>query len=188
MKRIMIVGGPGSGKSTMARWVGEQTGLPVQHMDHIHWMPDWIERPRADRLEMIRLVEESERWIIGGGISERYAERLARADFLVWLDLPVSVRLWRDAAQLGHKGADIRCGPFHLCTFGSRGVMAQASAVTMRLLRPYGTVNKPATTIGADVEQNCLDAVCAERALITTDAGICAVWRQVAVTHLTVWS
>lgn len=95
MKRIMIVGCPGSGKSTMARWVGEQTGLPVQHMDHIHWMPDWIERPRADRLEMIRLVEESDRWIIEGGISERYAERLARADLLVWLDLPVSVRLWR---------------------------------------------------------------------------------------------
>lgn len=95
MKRIMIVGCPGSGKSTMARWVGEKTGLPVQHMDHIHWMPDWIERPRADRLEMIRLVEESDRWIIEGGISERYAERLARADLLVWLDLPVSVRLWR---------------------------------------------------------------------------------------------
>ena len=95
MKRIMIVGGPGSGKSTMARWLGEQTGLPVQHMDHIHWMPNWVERPQADRLQIIRAVEESDRWIIEGGISVRYTERLERADLLVWLDLPVSVRLWR---------------------------------------------------------------------------------------------
>lgn len=93
MKRIMIVGGPGSGKSTMARWLGEQTGLPVQHMDHIHWMPNWVERPQADRLQMIRAVEESDRWIIEGGISVRYKERLARADLLVWLDLPVTLRL-----------------------------------------------------------------------------------------------
>lgn len=95
MIRKMIVGGPGSGKSTMARWIGKQTGLPVQHMDHIHWMPNWVERPRADRLEMIRLVEGRDHWVIECGISERYAERLARADLLLWLDLPVVARLWR---------------------------------------------------------------------------------------------
>ncbi len=95
MKRIMIVGGPGSGKSTLARWLGERTGLPVRHMDQIHWMSDWVERPQLEKIELIRAVEESEEWIIEGGISKRYAARLARADMLVWLDLPVSLRLWR---------------------------------------------------------------------------------------------
>lgn len=95
MKRVMIVGAPGSGKSTMARWVGAQTDLPVQHMDHIHWMSGWVERPHVDRVEMIRSVEESDRWVIEGGISKRYAARLARADILIWLDLPVTLRLWR---------------------------------------------------------------------------------------------
>lgn len=39
MERIMVIGGAGSGKSTMARWLSAQTGLPVRHLDHVHWMP-----------------------------------------------------------------------------------------------------------------------------------------------------
>ncbi|MEP1768683.1 MAG: hypothetical protein ABJJ53_18845 [Sulfitobacter sp.] len=67
MQRVMIVGGPGSGKSTMAGWMGRQTGLPVQHMDHIHWMEGWVEHPTETRLAMIATVEESDAWIIEGG-------------------------------------------------------------------------------------------------------------------------
>lgn len=36
MKRVMIVGQPGAGKSTLARQLGERTGLPVVHIDTIH--------------------------------------------------------------------------------------------------------------------------------------------------------
>ena len=45
MKRVMIVGQPGAGKSTIARQIGQRTGLPVVHIDKIHWMPGWVERP-----------------------------------------------------------------------------------------------------------------------------------------------
>jgi adenylate kinase family enzyme len=91
----MILGGPGSGKSTMARWMSEQTGLPVRHLDHVHWMPHWTPRPSAQRLAMVRAYEQEERWIIEGGLSETHPSRMARADVLVWIDLPVSLRLWR---------------------------------------------------------------------------------------------
>lgn len=57
MKRIMIVGGPGSGKSTLARCLGSQTGLPVQHMDHIHWQSGWVERTTEAKVIMIQDVE-----------------------------------------------------------------------------------------------------------------------------------
>jgi adenylate kinase family enzyme len=95
MQRVMIVGGPGSGKSTMARWIGAQTGLPVQHMDHIHWLPNWVERTTEEKLPLIIAVEATDRWIIEGGVSSRYSARLERADMLIWLDLPVGLRLWR---------------------------------------------------------------------------------------------
>lgn len=95
MKRIMIVGGPGSGKSTLARWMGGQTGLPVQHMDLIHWRAGWVERSQDEKLELISAVEAHDHWIIEGGISKRYAQRLERADVLIWLNLPIGVRLWR---------------------------------------------------------------------------------------------
>lgn len=63
MKRVMIVGGPGSGKSTLARQLGAITGLPVFHMDHIHWKPHWVERDRADKDLMTRVVHAKDSWI-----------------------------------------------------------------------------------------------------------------------------
>lgn len=44
---------------------------------------------------MVRGFEQQERWIIEGGISTTYPTRMARAELLVWLDMPVSLRLWR---------------------------------------------------------------------------------------------
>ncbi|MEM6305500.1 MAG: DNA topology modulation protein FlaR [Pseudomonadota bacterium] len=95
MKRVMIVGGPGSGKSTLARWLGGQTGLPVHHMDHIHWLGNWVERSKSEKLAMAATIEAQERWIFEGSLTATYDNRAARADTLIWLDLPVGLRLWR---------------------------------------------------------------------------------------------
>ena len=95
----MIVGAPGSGKSTLARALGERTGLPVRHVDHVHYAPGWVERPRDEKLAMIRRIEAEERWIIEGGLSETWPERVARADALVWLDRSVGLRLLRVARR-----------------------------------------------------------------------------------------
>ncbi|MEP1586581.1 MAG: AAA family ATPase [Tateyamaria sp.] len=114
MQRVMIVGGSGSGKSTLARALGTCTGLPVHHMDHIHWMPGWQARPRDQRREMALEVERDDRWIFEGGFSTTYAHRLSRADMLIWLDLPVALRIWRVTARLvrywGQQRADMAEG------------------------------------------------------------------------------
>ena len=91
----MIVGGPGSGKSTLARELGRRTGLPVRHMDLIHYRPGWVERPKDEKDRLTREVHAEDAWIFEGGHSRTYDERAARADTLVWLDLPVGLRLWR---------------------------------------------------------------------------------------------
>ena len=95
MKRVMIVGQPGSGKSTLARALGEVTGLPVFHMDMIHWKPGWVERPLAEKIPMANEIESGRRWIFEGGLSATYENRLARADTLVVLDVPLWRRSWR---------------------------------------------------------------------------------------------
>jgi adenylate kinase family enzyme len=95
MQRIMIVGQPGSGKSTLAQALGARTGLPVVHIDHIHWLPGWVERSRDEKTRLCREVEARESWIFEGGHSVTWDSRLARADLLIWLDLPVAVRFWR---------------------------------------------------------------------------------------------
>ena len=91
----MVVGAPGSGKSTLARAIGARTGLPVHHMDLIHWRPGWVERSKDEKIRMARTVEGSDAWIFEGGLSATYETRAARADLIVWLDLPVGLRLWR---------------------------------------------------------------------------------------------
>ncbi len=100
MQRVMITGGPGSGKSTLARILGEQTGLPVHHMDQIHWQPGWVQREMVDRIRMCNDIENDDTWIFEGGFSTTYDHRAARADTLIWLDLPVVLRFWRVLRRL----------------------------------------------------------------------------------------
>jgi len=91
----MIVGQPGSGKSTLAQTLGEHTGLPVIHIDKIHWQAGWVERSKSEKTRLCRETEKEERWIFEGGHSITWASRLSRADILIWLDRPVGLRLWR---------------------------------------------------------------------------------------------
>jgi adenylate kinase family enzyme len=95
IRRIMIVGQPGSGKSTLARSLGRITGLPVVHIDHIHWQAGWIERSASEKSRLCREVEAGEAWIFEGGHSATWNTRLQRAEVVIWLDLPVVLRQWR---------------------------------------------------------------------------------------------
>lgn len=96
MKRIMIIGAPGSGKSTLAQGLGAHFDLPVYHIDReVHWLPDWQERPRDEKIRIAQDIEARERWVFEGGLSSTYTNRAARADMLVWLDLPIALRLFR---------------------------------------------------------------------------------------------
>ena len=82
----MIIGQPGSGKSTLGTRLGNITGLPVFHIDkEVHWLPNWVERDRADKSRMCAKIHAMDEWIFEGGHSSTWDERLALADLVVWL-------------------------------------------------------------------------------------------------------
>ncbi|WP_024674812.1 ATPase AAA [Pseudomonas syringae] len=95
MQRVMIVGQPGSGKSTLALELGLNTGLPVVHIDTIHWQPGWVERSWDEKTDLCREVEARDHWIFEGGHSATWDSRVARADLLIWIDRSAALRFWR---------------------------------------------------------------------------------------------
>lgn len=111
MQRVMIIGGSGSGKSTVARKLGDITGLPVVHIDKIHWLPGWVERPEAERYELIRDIVATEQWIFDGNYSSTFELRTARADTIIFLDISTARRvarvLWRTVTSYGRTRPDM---------------------------------------------------------------------------------
>ena len=48
MRRILVIGCCGAGKSVFSRKLGEKLGLPVVPLDRLFWLPGWRERPREE--------------------------------------------------------------------------------------------------------------------------------------------
>ena len=86
MKRVIIIGCGGAGKSTLARQLGEKTGLPVVHLDSIFWLPGWVERDRDEFDELVRREMEKDSWILDGNYKRTIQERLSRCDTIIYLD------------------------------------------------------------------------------------------------------
>ena len=106
MRRVMIIGQPGAGKSTLARALAAKTGLRVIHIDHIHWQAGWVERSAAEKTRLCVEAAAGEGWIFEGGHSATWEGRLARADTLIWIDAPSALRIWRVIRRtvFGHGG------------------------------------------------------------------------------------
>ena len=106
MKRVLIIGNGGAGKSMLARKLGALTGLPVIHLDVEFWRPGWVETPDEEWDPHVAELLKGEHWIIDGNYGGTMDLRIAAADTVVFLDLPTRVCIWRiiDRALGGREG------------------------------------------------------------------------------------
>jgi adenylate kinase family enzyme len=89
VKRVVVLGSGGAGKTWLANEVARRTGLPVVHLDRIFWSPGWQEREADEAKQELRGAVAGETWILDGNFLNRLGtERLERADTVVFLDLP----------------------------------------------------------------------------------------------------
>lgn len=86
MERIVIIGCGGAGKSTLARQLGEKTGIPVIHLDKIFWKPGWVSLEKEEFHRILREEMAKEAWIMDGNFNRTMPERLAQCDTAVYLD------------------------------------------------------------------------------------------------------
>ena len=93
--RIMIVGGPGSGKTTLAHRLTLLTGLPTYSVDDAVRDGMGVLRADADIDSIVRGWAQEDRWIIEGGNTRTYEDRALRADLIIRMAPPVLLRLVR---------------------------------------------------------------------------------------------
>ena len=103
-KRILVVGPPGSGKTTTAAEIARRTGTPHVEFDALYWEPNWtVAEPEVFRARITAAVA-GERGIVDGNyFSSSHDITWPRADTIVWLDLPrlTTVRrvVWRTGSR-----------------------------------------------------------------------------------------
>lgn len=93
MERIIIIGCPGSGKSTFSRALHEATGIPLYHLDMMYWNADRTIVHKAIFRKRLSEALEKDRWIIDGNYSSTMELRLQACDTVIFLDYPLEVCL-----------------------------------------------------------------------------------------------
>src|SRR5215207_3621140 len=104
VRRISVVGTSGSGKTTLSRQLAGSLGVPMLELDGVFHQPAWTPLPTDDfRRSVEEFVSQSEGWVVDGNYSIVRDLVWARADTVVWFDLPryaVMRRLsWRTARR-----------------------------------------------------------------------------------------
>ena len=86
MQRIVVIGCPGSGKSTLSQEIHNRTGIPLFHLDMMYWNADKTTVEKRIFLERLYSVLEKDEWIIDGNYSSTMELRISACDTVIFLD------------------------------------------------------------------------------------------------------
>lgn len=96
MKRILIIGSSGAGKTTLSKRLSEKTGLKIIHLDKIYWKPNWTE-PEKDEWKktLEKILRGGDAWIMDGNYSNTLEMRVPACDTIIFLEMPAAVCVYR---------------------------------------------------------------------------------------------
>ena len=107
MKKIIVIGCPGSGKSTFSKALHNKTGIPLYHLDMMYWNTDKTTVEKAVFLERLSDVLGKDEWIIDGNYASTMEQRIASCDTVIFLDYQPDVCLDGVRERLGKPRSDI---------------------------------------------------------------------------------
>lgn len=134
MKKVIVIGCPGSGKSVLSRALHDITGLPLYHIDMICWHEDKTFLSREELIEKINEIGAADEWIMDGNYGATMELRMSLCDTVIFLDYPTEICLEGIMARRGKPRPDM---PW----------IESADEIDeefVESVRNYNTVNRPA--------------------------------------------
>ena len=107
MKKVLVIGCPGSGKSTFSRALHSALGLPLYHLDMLYWNADKTTVEKSVFLQRLEEALKKDRWIIDGNYLSTMELRLKNCDTVIFLDYPPSLCIEGVKKRLGKARSDM---------------------------------------------------------------------------------
>ncbi len=107
MKKVIVIGCPGSGKTTFAKKLKDKIGLPLYYLDAIWHKPDRTHISREEYDARLAEILALDSWIVDGNYSRTIESRISVCDTVFLFDLPVEVCLDGAISRLGKERYDI---------------------------------------------------------------------------------
>ena len=95
MRKVLVIGPGGSGKSTFARRLGELLNIPVKHLDAFYWRSGWMKPSNDEWIKTVTELASGDAWIMDGNFGGTLELRLKHCDTIIFLDMPRLLCLWR---------------------------------------------------------------------------------------------
>ncbi len=95
MRKILVLGCGGAGKSTFARKLGDALQIEVLHLDAFYWKSGWIEPENDEWIDTIDSLLKRDAWIMDGNYGSSIERRAVVCDTIIFLDRSRWICLWR---------------------------------------------------------------------------------------------
>ncbi|MHA2135100.1 MAG: AAA family ATPase [Candidatus Thorarchaeota archaeon] len=167
MKRVLVLGNAGSGKSSFAEKLAEKLGIPCIHLDSHFWNPDWTPTPKEEWPDVVRRLIDGDEWVMDGNYSNTLDERMQRADTAIYLRVRRPVAIWRiikrRIANHGKVRAELPEGCYEKIDLDFlRWIWnhpKRAKSGTFPVLERYSSSEKTVLFLDSREAQECLDSL-----------------------------